>query len=160
MYGTRKWFLSASLSVAVLIGWHNLSALMYMPVVIMYPLLLKFFDIKNFTRKRIFFYYVAVLAGIAITSFFWIPALLESRYTLAFWLFPVQQGYRDHFLAFWQLIWSTWGYGFSLPGTAHDGMSFQAGIAHWVVFLAGIVSIAGWLISSSSRCARNCGSDH
>lgn len=143
----RRWFVLSSLSVAILIGWHNLSALMYIPIVLLYPIFLKTFNNEiSFERDKIARHYSAIFFGVALTTFFWLPALIESRYTLASWLFPVQQGYRDHFLAFWQLIWSKWGYGFSLPGTKNDGMSFQIGIAQWLVLIAGLILAALWFI--------------
>jgi len=49
--------------------------------------------------------------------------------------------YRDHFLKFWQLIYSKWLYGFSMPGTADDMMSFQMGIAQWLILAITITII-------------------
>ncbi|MBI5733109.1 hypothetical protein HY967_04115 [Candidatus Jorgensenbacteria bacterium] len=143
----KRWFVASSVSIGILIGWHNLSALMYIPIVLLYPIFLKTFNNEiSFKRDDIARHYSAIFFGVALTTFFWLPALLESRYTLASWLFPVQQGYRDHFLAFWQLVWSKWGYGFSLPGTKDDGMSFQIGVAHWLVLIVGLFLAAFWFI--------------
>lgn len=143
---TKQYFIAASVAIAILIGWHNLSALMYIPIVLFYPIFLRTFNNEDsFKRSKVFRHYLAIFSGIALTTFFWLPALIESRYTLAFWLFPIQQGYRDHFLAFWQTVWSKWGYGFSLPGTKDDGMSFQVGIAHWIILVVGIIIGTRWI---------------
>lgn len=134
-----------ALSVAGLVLSHNLSALMYLPLIVIYPIVLIGINRKKpFNLKT---YFGSILLGLSLSAFFWLPAILESKYTLASWLFDTQQGYTTNFLAFRQLIWSPWGYGWSEPGVDRDGMSFQIGIAQWVVLLTGI----GLLIRHSKR---------
>ncbi|MDZ7587509.1 MAG: 6-pyruvoyl-tetrahydropterin synthase-related protein, partial [Patescibacteria group bacterium] len=134
-----------ALSVAGLILSHNLSALMYLPLVVVYPIVL----IGIYRQKpiQLKIYFGSILLGLSLSAFFWLPAILESKYTLASWMFDAQQGYTTNFLAFRQLIWSPWGYGWSEPGIDRDGMSFQVGIAQWLVLLTGI----GLLIKFSKQ---------
>lgn len=126
---------------AGLILSHNLSAVLYLPVVLIYPLVLR---IKPALLIK---YYLAVSGGFFLCAFFWLPVLLESKYTLSNWMFDAQKGYRTNFIAFRQLIWSPWGYGWSEPGIKDDGMSFQVGIAQWLVLTAGVGLV--WFLKKS-----------
>ena len=134
-----------ALSVAGLILSHNLSALMYLPLVVVYPIVL--IGIHREKPIQLKIYFGSILLGLSLSALFWLPAILESKYTLASWMFDAQQGYTTNFLAFRQLIWSPWGYGWSEPGIDRDGMSFQVGIAQWLVLLTGI----GLLIKFSKQ---------
>lgn len=134
-----------ALSVAGLVLIHNLSALMYLPLVVVYPIVLIGIHRKKPIQLKIYFGSIGL--GLLLSAFFWLPAILESKYTLASWIFAAQQSYVTNFLAFRQLIWSPWGYGWSEPGIDRDGMSFQIGIAQWLVLLAGI----GLLVKFSKR---------
>ena len=134
-----------ALSVAGLILSHNLSALMYLPLVVFYPIVL--IGIYREKPIQLKVYLGSIGLGLLLSAFFWLPAILESKYTLSSWMFDAQQGYTTNFLAFRQLIWSPWGYGWSEPGIDRDGMSFQVGIAQWLVLLTGI----GLLIKFSKR---------
>ena len=134
-----------ALSVAGLILSHNLSALMYLPLVVFYPIVL--IGIYREKPIQLKIYFGSIGLGLLLSALFWLPAILESKYTLASWMFGAQQGYTTNFLAFRQLIWSPWGYGWSEPGIDRDGMSFQVGIAQWLVLLTGI----GLLIKFSKR---------
>ena len=42
--------------------------------------------------------------------------------------------YENHFVTLKQLIRSPWDYGFDLPGTVNDQMSFQIGLVHLLIF--------------------------
>lgn len=132
----KKNFLFLSLIVSIQILTHNLSALLYFPIITVFPFLAqKISSLPRFSIPALFRYYGAIAVGFLLTGFFWIPALVESKYTLASWMFTNRDWYADHFLAFQQLVWSRWGYGWSLPGVEQDGMTFQVGIAQWTVLL-------------------------
>lgn len=127
-----------ALSAAGLVLVHNLSALMYLPLVMVYPIILIGIHRKKFLHLKIYFGSIGL--GLLLSAFFWLPAILESKYTLASWMFTAQQSYTTNFLAFRQLIWSPWGYGWSEPRIDRDGMSFQIGIAQILVLLVGILT--------------------
>jgi len=119
--------------------------LMYLPLVVVYPIVL--IGIYREKPIQLKIYFGSIGLGLLLSALFWLPAILESKYTLASWMFGAQQGYTTNFLAFRQLIWSPWGYGWSEPGIDRDGMSFQVGIVQWLVLLAGI----GLLIKFSKQ---------
>lgn len=137
---SHRWSVLFPLVIAGLILTHNLSALLYVPLVLFYPIFLKRTE-KNFrvNSTTVFYFVELVIIGLAMAGFFWIPVIFESKYTLASWIFPIRDWYADHFLTVTQLIWSPWGYGLSLPGTANDGMTFQVGVAQWTVLILGMV---------------------
>jgi hypothetical protein len=49
--------------------------------------------------------------------------------------------FADHFVTLKQLVYSPWGYTFSMMGTENDGMSFQIGIAQWLAVGIAIIVI-------------------
>lgn len=71
--------------------------------------------------------FTAVL-GLGLSAFYIIPAYYYQN---------AIQGlntsfYSEHFVTLNQLVYSKWGYGFSVHGT-NDGLSFQVGIAQWLI---------------------------
>lgn len=68
--------------------------------------------------------------GLGLSAFFWLPAYIERGLVHTERLiFPGYLSYWNHFVYPWQLVWSPWGYGASVPGPG-DGMSFSIGVAH------------------------------
>lgn len=79
---------------------------------------------------------LAGFSSLFLTAYYWIPALIERKYVKFSGI--IGDYYKAHFVTLKQLIYSKWGYGFSLPGVENDMMSFQIGIAQWVI-IGGIV---------------------
>jgi hypothetical protein len=71
--------------------------------------------------------------GALLSAFFWLPALSETGYTR----FPqtTVADFRDHFPTLGQLVYSKWGWGYSVPG-AEDQMAFQVGVANYLALAA------------------------
>lgn len=84
---------------------------------------------------------VMVLMGLGLSSFFWLPALLEMAYTSVSGQVSETANFRDHFVCISQLWSSLWGYGGSAIGCV-DGMSFMLGKVH---ILLSFVSVVTWL---------------
>ena len=64
--------------------------------------------------------------ALGLSAFFWLPALAEMNYVHVSRRVE-SLNFHDHFAYIYQLIYSSWGYGFSRPGTKEDGMSFAIG---------------------------------
>lgn len=113
----EKWrwqFLALVLS-AVLLS-HNEVAALTLPVFAGWALVQKKF------RK----FFLATVFAFAVSAFIYLPDFFERGYV------NFDKGisyFQDHFVAWWQLIRSHWGYGFDFPGTVNDDMSFQLGMA-------------------------------
>lgn len=102
-----KYVIWGGVSLALLVLAHNAVALMFMPVIIVYCLLLIYLS-KN-RKYLIFNTFFLILTGFFLSAFFWVPALLEGRYTLR--NIVTKGGYIDRFVSFGQLIYGPWNYG-------------------------------------------------
>ncbi len=79
--------------------------------------------------------------GLALSAWFWVPALLEFKYVNQSQWYGGYYDYHQHFVYFFQLFSPHWGFGISVPGP-DDVISFQVGLASYFLALAGLVAIA------------------
>lgn len=107
------------IATALLILSHNVMALLFVPFLLLY-LLLRW-------RTGI----LAWLLGILTATYFWLPAIVERGYMTG--LNSVT--FSDHFPELVQLLFPSWGTGFSAPGFAPGEMSYQIGILPLLVFI-------------------------
>ncbi len=129
----RKMFLVlSSIFLALLILSHNILALVFFGFFILYASYL----ILNLKEKKalILNTFIICLTGLGLSSPFWLPAIFETHFV---------QGLQvaaplDHFPKLYQLIYSSWGYGFSGIDRAGQ-MSFQIGIANLLGLFSSIV---------------------
>ena len=80
--GGRKYFALAVLSLAALLLTHNISSLIFVPVLIVYVVVLRGVSSVNsapITRRSLLVTLVAFVLALALTSFFWLPALTEGQ---------------------------------------------------------------------------------
>lgn len=104
--------LLAAFAIAGLILSHNILSILFVPIVVVFML--------AFEKKQ----WPALLLGIGLTTYFWLPALLERGFVVGL----NSVNYQDHFPALFQLLIPSWGTGFSGPGIGASEMSFQIGI--------------------------------
>jgi GT2 family glycosyltransferase len=123
-------FLLAALPWGLIILSHNIVALIATVWLIIFLFLVLIRD-KQTAKKTIFIF----LLSLALSAFFWAPALGEMPYVH---LIQEKASYWwDHFPTLRQLIYSSWGHGYSYPGQS-DEMSFQIGLPHlFLAFSAG-----------------------
>ena len=114
----------------LLILAHNGTALMFSPVFLLYCL----FRMKNKYNLRSFFAFF--LIGVLISSYFWLPAVVESRYVNGAYAF--KDMYKEHFPPFLYLIYSRWGFGPDV--NAPNGLSPEVGIVLFIFVLIGIIN--------------------
>ncbi len=127
-----------SFSLAGLILSHNIVSYMFLPFVIFLILVLSYK--KNNKKKFLINNILGVVFGLLLSSYFWFPALFESRLMKYETVF----NYKDHFPTMKQLITPYFGYGSSVAGP-YDLMSFFLGIANIFVLVTGVVlSIFFW----------------
>jgi hypothetical protein len=69
---------------------------------------------------------LALLIGIALAAFYWLPVFPELSYTNVLSVVGGGSNYKDHFVCLSQLWNSPWGFGGSAPGCI-DGLSFKIG---------------------------------
>jgi hypothetical protein len=143
---SRKWFVFFALSLAGLILTHNLSVLLFAPVLGLW-VIVRFFQEKQFKLlPRIL---GAATLAVLLSAFYLLPAIAESQFVN---LDSTTQGYFDfraHFVTIPQLFLSRfWGYGGSTWGN-EDGLSLALGQIQWV--LAIVAGICAFIIVAKQK---------
>lgn len=113
------WF---GVAYGFLILSHNIMAMLYTPFILGYVF------IRN--KKAA----VWMLAGLGISAFFWVPALLEAKYMVG--LNTVN--FRQYFVQLYELLIPSWGTGFAGSGSFGNTMSVQMGIAPLLVMIGAV----------------------
>lgn len=114
--------------MAGLILAHNAISLMFLPIILLYSVFL----IIQATHKKylILNSLLIIFFGFLLAAFFWVPALLEGKYTLRD---IVTEGLvTDRFSSFNQFIYGPWNFG----GTGY--LSVQVGVIQWLAILGSI----------------------
>lgn len=115
--------LGLSLSTAGLILSHNALALIFLPVLFLYSAYVAGTNTKHW-KTLLFNLSVSFGFGFLLSAFFWIPALLEAKYTLQDRL--TQNVIQGNFVPFTWFFYSPWNYGGSLQFTK------SVGVFHWI----------------------------
>lgn len=130
---SNKFLLLGSFSLAGLILSHNITAFIFMPVILAFAIVLRLFTSKkespNFLRNIILMF----LIGLGLSAFFWLPAMWEKQFIRYDAL--MKQVYLNQFPSLKQIIYSPWGYGLSHPKLPEGGMSYQVGLIHLTVMI-------------------------
>jgi hypothetical protein len=123
----REFVCYSALALAGLMLAHNLIFLLFVPFLICYLLFLLIWKRK---LKNLFYLGAAFLLGMGLSTYFWLPSLLEREYTLVDQILTGELAdFRLHFVYLRQFWHSPWGYGGSLFGL-EDGVSFEIGKIH------------------------------
>lgn len=124
---TKKYYLvGGTISLAFLILSHNAISLMFMPLILIYAVYL----ILQSKDRRVLSinYSLLILLGFGMSAFFWIPGLLEGKYTLR--NIVTAGSYFTRFVNFTDLLYGPWSYGGSGQFTV------QIGIVNWLALLS------------------------
>jgi hypothetical protein len=135
---TRKRLVYLSLSVGALLLIHNLSVLIFMPILLVW-IAYRIFSTKNWRAAGGIFF--GLLLSALIAAFYVLPVIFESKYvsiastTLGYFDF------RGHFTTSMQLLFSMyWGYGASIFGTG-DGLNLSVGYLQWILPLVAVATV-------------------
>ncbi|MCC6157879.1 MAG: hypothetical protein IT350_07480 [Deltaproteobacteria bacterium] len=131
--GDARWLALAALAHGVLGFAHNISFLIYTPIVAL-------FIVLRTPRRRWIAALGAIGAALSLSAFFWLPALAlkdavqsEKHLTTGFFSFT------RHFVPALDLFRPHWGFG--APGGEDGvGMSRQLGLVHWAVLAGALVA--------------------
>jgi hypothetical protein len=117
-----------SLSLAGLILSHNAISLMFLPLILLYIVYL----IWNSKKKKslVLNSCLLILFGFALSAFFWLPALIEGKYTLRD--IVTNGGFENNFGNISQFIYGPWSYGIS------GQFTLQVGLLHWITVLSSV----------------------
>lgn len=113
---------------------HNLILLMSIPFVLIYFIFTIYRNKK--WKATVLGTGISAVISILLSAYFWIPAILENKYTMVNLLTKELADYKLHFVSVPQFINSAWGYGGSILGP-NDGFSLEVGKIHLI--MVGIV---------------------
>src|SRR3989344_7411455 len=124
----KKFFLLSITFLFLLVLSHNILALVFFTFFLAYAVFLFW----NTEDKKTFLKHLTliIIFGLSLSSPFWLPALYEAKYVLGLQI----SSPLHHFPKIYQLIYSSWGYGFSGEDKAGQ-MSFQIGIANIIAVM-------------------------
>ncbi len=137
-------FFFGALILSFIFTSHNIYSLISIPILIVFSFLLK-------NKKQNF---MMIGSSLLLTAYFWLPALTEMKYTIAKEM-AAKTNFHDHFLCWWQLWTSPWGFGGSTAGCIEDGMSFMIGKIQVIFFILGITIFAFNYLKCHSRVGGN-----
>ncbi len=134
------WIIVGSLALSALLLSQNLIAAMFLPLIIAMVIFLFLHNKDLVFLKHAFF---TIVLGFGIAAFAYVPIFFEKKYLRFAELITY---YKGHFISAFQLVRSPWGYGFSLPGTINDEMSFQIGLIHLLILGIGLLLLGVHLL--------------
>lgn len=144
--------LIVALFINLLILSHDLFALIFLPIVLLFVIVFKF---QNRTQKLIRYVLIATLAGFLLASFYLIPAFWEANLIhdpTSDW---PNLSYTEHFKGLRKLFLErSWGWGTSvreIPGVQTSDMSFQIGWIHLLALSLALLNLKNLKSRSKPR---------
>lgn len=130
-----KYLIWFSFSLFLLLTTHNLTSLIFLPVLAIWIVILSLLnkDWKGFLKIVLF-----GLLGVGLSAYFILPLIFEKQYVHLETLIGGYFDYRQHFVDIYQLFVSNYfNYGSSVLGP-NDTVSLSTGQVHWVIALLGL----------------------
>jgi len=125
-----------AIAVAILPLAHNAIALLMFPA---FAALVAVRSTVSDHRLKTAMAGVSVLmGGLALSAFFWLPALLERDFVKTDLLRAGILSWTNYIIYPSQLLWSPWGFGISMRGPT-NGISYSLGLGHLALAVAGIL---------------------
>lgn len=118
-----------SIFYSLVILSHNGVSLLFSPIILLYSI----FRLRS--RRKVLKSLSIILLGLLLSAFFWLPAIIESKYTnINLFAGGV---YKEHFPSFLKLIYSEWGFGADVnnPG----GLSPQIGAINALLVIGSVL---------------------
>lgn len=127
------WF---AMSVGALLATHNISTLIFTPILGLWALFIFFTNKKEILpdlKERVIALILGGIWGIFLGAFFFIPAWFEKSYAHIETLLLGYFNYLAHYATINQILFSTyWNYGSSEAG-AFDELYIGIGLLHWII---------------------------
>ena len=123
-----RWFIVATLSTAFLIMSHNSISLAYFGILCLFTL------VFAPSHKGRVIGIVSLIAGVGLSAWYWIPAIVEHKYTYGDLL--MKNVYIDHFVPWYHYIVPNF---YNMESFIFQGIMAQFGIFHIVAILFAIV---------------------
>ncbi len=126
-----------SIGLTILMLTHNITALLFLPLILTYLIILGLPKMKISYLKFIMVSYGLMLL---LSAFFWIPAFYYKSIIIIDREFGLY--FKDNFPSLMQLIYSPWGFGGSNTGAGQ--MSPQIGLLHQIVVVLMALTMFMW----------------
>ena len=131
-------FLLVGIFTFGLITSHNLSAMIFLPICLIWIFINYFKNKHSFSANKnsrfLVISLISMLMGILLSSFYLFPVLFEKNLVHLETTIEGYFSYTEHFKGFKKLLIDrSWGYGASIrevPGGEKDGLSYQIGWVH------------------------------
>jgi len=139
--GEKKYIIYFALSLAALLTSHNVSAVIFIPVLILWVIFLMWYkkDEAPLLISKIINFLNGFFWGFIISSFFILPAWFERNLVHVETLVGGYFNYINHFLGLSQILFETqWGYGTSEVGP-FDDILLSVGLIQWLLPLTTII---------------------
>ncbi len=131
--GKVKYIIWSGIFFALTVFSHNILALIFAGFGVTYVIFLLWLNRAN--RNTIGLSLFSFLLGLCFSAIFWLPALLETKFTVGLQVFDTLR----HFPELYQLLIPSWGTGFSNDDLVGNQMSFQIGVANIFIIIAGFI---------------------
>jgi hypothetical protein len=135
----KSGYLLGVFSLSGIILSHNVMALFFIPVFILYALGLFF---VNKDKKKLIVTGISLLTSLVITSFYWIPAFFEKNLVNLNNL-DAASGFTNNFVGLKDIIYSKWAWG---PLGSTSPMSLQVGLVQQGIILLSIFVLILFLL--------------
>jgi len=127
--------------LAALITSHNLSAMIFLPAIIIWIIIL---FLKRKSRRFLWLSLLSALLAVLLSAFYLLPAVFEKNLVHLETTVGGYFSYTEHFKGVKKLFLErSWGYGASIrevPGGEKDGLSYQIGWVHLLGWFLAIVA--------------------
>jgi hypothetical protein len=148
-----RWLVGLAFSYAGLMLTSNLIAALFSPFLGIYALVLTFVYgapangrnaplgqwIGSVVRRGLPGV-VGLVAGLGLSTIFWLPMALEYRWVRVDQWFDGRYAFTGHFIYWYQLFSPDWGFGVSMAGP-DDPIGFQLGLAALLLAVAGVILV-------------------
>ena len=121
--GNKKFLPVSILFLGLVIFSHNILAFLFFPFAITYSFILILMSKEK--RNKLINLIKVILISLGLSSIFWLPAILETKYTVGLQIYDFRTNFPDPY----QLIFPSWGSGF-FGGGIQNEMSVQIGLAN------------------------------
>lgn len=131
----KKAILWLALSLAALITSHNITTLIFSPILVLWIIFLAYhnWDSPAIIWEKIKNSLLGIFWGFSLSAFFVLPAFFEKKFAHIETLLAGYFNYLAHFVSIKQLLFSSyWGYGSSQPGP-YDEISLSVGLIIWTL---------------------------
>lgn len=126
----KYFFLMSVLFTSAIIFSHNILALMFFPLSVIYVVI---FGFSYRTEIKWYMLALVFVLGLGISAVFWLPALFEKNLVNGLQIYGIT---LDSFPELYQLLIPSWGSGFA-TGDLQNQISYQLGVVNILaVFLA------------------------